>query len=282
MPVPSRPVLLRAGLALAALLAAAGCSSGPSGLSSGACAPTVEGAAVPEYADARAARQAFARADEAGEMEAVLEDVAWLRHEGDEETVLRAHRAYFEQGYTTFVVTLRTKEFTQPTAEQFLLTDSRGATLPGRPLTYAGTMGQEGERFAARFSLSFRHVITREVGWVRLKRLATGSELTWTFPWGTPPAEGPAAAAPANLLRGPATPASPAMPAPAAAPAPAAPSAALPAPAPATTPAPAGATSGGESWSAPPALSPASPAAPVTPVAPAAPGTLPGPAIRRR
>lgn len=273
----------RGALALLASVLLAGCTSSSGGVATGACAPTVEGVSPQDYPDARAAREAFTRVDTSGEMEAVLEDVAWLRHEGDEETVIRKHRAYFEQGYTTFVVTLRTKEFVQPTAEQFLLTDSRGATLPGRPLTYAGTMGQEAERFAARFSLSFRHVITRDVGWLRLKRLSTGAELVWNFPWGTPPAgRAEPLAAPPNLLRTPA-PGEPAAASPAE---PLAPARALPTP---SAPAPRGASTGGEAWSAPPPVGPspvapagAAPPVPAAPAAPVAPGALPGPAIRRR
>lgn len=266
---------MRSRALLAALLSLvlAGCSSSAKGQAYGPCVPTVAEGPASSYADAASARAAFMRVDEAGEVEAVLEDVAWLRYEGDEESVVRKHRAYFEQGYTTFVVTLRTRDFTQPTAEQFLLTDSQGTTLPGRPLTYAGTMGQEGERFAARFSLSFRHVITREVGWVRLKRLASGSEMVWTFPWGTPPPEGaPAAVAPpTNLLRRPApsepAPASPGLPAPEpvpVAPAPDVAPAATPAAAPA--PSPVRAPRAQDGWTTPP-----------PPRAP-----LPGPSVRRR
>ena len=38
-------------------------------------------------------------------------DAAWLRFEGTPDEVERNHRAYFEQGYTTFQVQIDTDDF---------------------------------------------------------------------------------------------------------------------------------------------------------------------------
>jgi len=182
----------RAPLCLFVLAAAglAGCTSAPSPYAAtGECVPTVEGAGGAPYANYDEARMAFTRSDKEGSFIATLEDVAWIKWEGDEACVVANHRAYFDQGYTTFEVTLFTKDFTQPTAETFVLTDSKGARLVGKPVSYKGSMAQENERFAARFSVSFRHAVTREVGWVKLARMADGCELEWRFPWALP-AEG--------------------------------------------------------------------------------------------
>ncbi len=208
-----RPIALLAVLAAlpVALLAASvlpGCnSSKPPYLCSGECVPTVEGAPSTGYANYEEGRAAFSRSDKEGSFIAVLEDVAWLRFEGEESAILEKHRAYFEQGYTTFEVTLLTKDFTQPTNETFVLTDSKGARLVGKPVGYQGSMGQENERFAARFQVSFRHAVTREIGWVKLVRVADGAELEWRFPWAVP-LEGAASTAvtvpterPTNLMR---------------------------------------------------------------------------------
>ena len=192
---------------LAALLAAgvlSGCSSTPPYACGGECVPTVEGATGKGYGDYQVARRAFSRSDKDGSFIAVMEDVAWLRFEGEEQAVLEKHRAYFEQGYTTFEITLLTKDFTQPTHETFVLTDSKGARLVGKPVGYQSGMGQENERFAARFQVSFRHAVTREVGWVKLTRVADGAELEWRFPWAASaaPAGATAADAPATGATG--------------------------------------------------------------------------------
>lgn len=187
---------------LAALLAAAvlsGCSSTPPYACGGECVPTVEGATGKGYGDYQVARRAFSRSDKDGSFIAVMEDVSWLRFEGEEQAVLEKHRAYFEQGYTTFGITLLTKDFTQPTHETFVLTDSKGARLVGKPVGYQSGMGQESERFAARFQVSFRHAVTREVGWVKLTRVADGAELEWRFPWAASAA--PAGATAADSVR---------------------------------------------------------------------------------
>lgn len=145
------------------------------------CQPTCSGDSGEAYADFESGHKAFTRATKDGSLTATLEDVSWLRFGGDEATLLKKHRAYFEQGYTTFEVVLRTKDFTQPTAESFVLEDSRGARLAGRPVTYQAGMGMEQEKFANRFSVSFRHAITRDLAWIRLTRTADGGTLEWIF-----------------------------------------------------------------------------------------------------
>ncbi len=180
-----RPPLLPAfaGPLTAALLGVclSGCASGPRYEPKGPCAPTCAGRTGGDYASYEAGRAAFTRATADGSFTATLEDVAWLRHEGDEESLLTKHRAYFQQGYTTFEVLLRTKDFTQPTAETFVLQDSKGTRLQGRPVTYQGAMGLEQEKYASRFSVSFRHAITADLEWLRLTRTADGGTLEWTF-----------------------------------------------------------------------------------------------------
>lgn len=175
-------------LLLAALggLCVAACQSGPSYAPKAPCAPTCAGGgSAGSYGGYEEARRAFTRATKDGAFTATLEDVAWLRFEGDEESTVKQHRAYFEQGYTTFQIVLRTKDFTQPTGESFVLQDSSGARLSGRPVTYQGAMGQEQEKYAARFSVSFRHAITSDLTWVRLTRSSDGGTLEWTFPGDT-------------------------------------------------------------------------------------------------
>lgn len=281
----SRPLLAALlGLALAA------CSSTqPAYPPTGPCKPTTQGLPSGAYGDFDTAHTAFARSSACGSFTAVLEDVAWLRFEGCEEDVLKKHRAYFEQGYTTFQVGLFTKDFTQPTNETFMLEDSNGARLSGKPVTYQGTMGQEGDRYAARFSISFRHSLTAELDWLRLTRVADGLSVEWIFREPPPPADGsapcavpvarptnmlrprtgapaPVAAAterPVNLLRTPGGPA--------AAPAAAAPSVGEPA---------WSGDNGAHSAPAAPAASFPAPAAPPPSVAPLAPGQLPPPAVR--
>lgn len=164
----------------------AACQSGPSYAPKAPCAPTCAGGSgASAYGGFEEARRAFTRSTKDSAFTATLEDVAWLRFEGDEETTVKQHRAYFEQGYTTFQIVLRTKDFTQPTGESFVLEDSSGARQSGRPVTYQGSMGQEQEKYAARFSVSFRHAITSELAWVRLTRAADGGTLEWTFPGDT-------------------------------------------------------------------------------------------------
>ena len=66
--------------------------------------------------------------------------MAWLRFEGDEQTIVGKHRAYFEQGYTTFDLASLTKDFVQPTSEVFVLTDSSGARATNEKF---GCQGEE-------------------------------------------------------------------------------------------------------------------------------------------
>jgi hypothetical protein len=169
-----------------------GCRSDePVAPASGAVTPTVADATAPwtaAYSSLDAARAAFTRTS--GTLTATLEDAAWIRLEGDPATARRRHRAYFESGYTTFDVVLLSEKFSQPTAEVFVLEDSTGARLTGRPLTYEGGMTPVGaeDRWPARFSLSFSHVLTADVAWLRLTRASDGSTVRWDFPGGVRPA----------------------------------------------------------------------------------------------
>jgi hypothetical protein len=134
------------------------------------------------FTDAIQAREAFTR--RGGSVTAVLEDASWLRFEGDPATVEASHPAYFEYGYTTFLVELRSEAFSQPTAETFMLEDSTGKRLSGRPLSYEGAQVLVDDRFFSTFSLSFQHVISADVRWIRLTRVLDGSTVEWTFPAG--------------------------------------------------------------------------------------------------
>jgi hypothetical protein len=174
----SRSVL---GILAGVFLGAAGCNAPSNKAYTGHCQPTVEGCPAGTYGSYEAARKAFGRMTPDGAFQAFLEDVAWLRYEGDEEEVVKKHRPYFDQGYTTFAITLFTKDFVQPTTETYVLEDSGGARLTARPQTYSGNMGLENERYAARFSVSFRHAITRDLEWIRLTRAADGASLEWRF-----------------------------------------------------------------------------------------------------
>src|SRR5262245_43828617 len=144
-PVAARAASSRALLAAAALavLGLGGCSSPSNKAYLGLCQPTVEGCPPGNYANYDAARKAFGRMTPDGACQAYLEDVAWLRYEGDEAEVVKNHRPYFDQGYTTFMVTLFTKDFVQPTTETYVLEDSSGARLTAKPQYYNGNMGLE-------------------------------------------------------------------------------------------------------------------------------------------
>ncbi len=163
--------------------------------------PTVSGASGATFADAASARNAFTRSNDT--MTAALEDSAWLRFEGAPDTVAARHRAYFDYGYTTFRVDLYSKTFTQPVKETYVLEDSAGARFSGSPTTWTGSGRLEGQRYVCHFDLSFPHVLTRDVKWLRLTRTADGGTLEWTF--GSPPA--PAATAPPVAPAGPVAPA---------------------------------------------------------------------------
>ena len=158
----------------------AGCQSGPPApAATGVVQPTVAGVPAPTYACAADGRRAFTRA--CGSVTAVLEDASWLMFEGDPATVEANHRGYFDYGYTTFQVELRSKEFTQPTAETFQLEDNLGRRVPGRPLSYEGAPVLVDDRYFSTFTLSFQHTLSREVAWIRLTRLADASSVEWQF-----------------------------------------------------------------------------------------------------
>jgi hypothetical protein len=181
-----RPAL---ALLLATSAALAACQQGgpPPPPPGGTVVPTVAGGAPTEsYADLEAARKAFTRS--CGSVTAVLEDASWIRLEGPTEDVVKRHRAYFEYGYTSFDVTLRSQGFTQPTQEEFLLEDSQGARLSGKPLCYEGAMKlEENQWWRNHYSLSFRHAITADVRWIRLTRVSDGSKVEWTLSDGSAP-----------------------------------------------------------------------------------------------
>jgi hypothetical protein len=149
----------------------------------GSCMPTCAGGAqAPGFNSLKVGREAFTRMSPDGVVTATLEDALWLRFEGDPATVQKAHRAYFDYGYTTFQVILRAKEFTQPTTEAFVLEDSSGARIAGKPLTYQGNLKPVGDRWQYAFNLSFDHTISKQVRWLRLTRLRDGESVEWSFP----------------------------------------------------------------------------------------------------
>jgi len=167
------PALL---LALA-LSACAGRTDLPA--ATGRVLPTVAGRTPTAFADRAAARCAFTRVG--GTVTATLEDAAWLRFEGDPQVVASQHRAYFEYGYTTFEVELRSSDFANPTAETFVLEDSAGARLTGSPVSYEGSQVLVDDRYFAAFTLSFPHVLTGDTAWIRLTRASDGSSVEWRF-----------------------------------------------------------------------------------------------------
>jgi hypothetical protein len=154
--------------------------------------PTVAGGADASYTGLEEATRAFTR--QSGTLTATLEDAAWIRLEGDSARAEERHKAYFQYGYTTFQVVLRSKEFTQGTSEEFLLEDSLGARHTGRPLRYEGAMKlEDNEWWTNRFTVSFPHVISGDVRWIRLSRVKDASTVEWTFPApGGAPAPAPA------------------------------------------------------------------------------------------
>ena len=156
-------------------------AKGPS--AKGSCVPTCAGGAqAPAFSSYQAGREAFTRMSPGGVLTATLEDAIWLRFEGDPATVQKAHRAYFDYGYTTFQVILRAKEFSQPTLEAFVLEDSTGARIAGKPLTYQGNMKTVDDRWQYAFNLSFDHTISKNVRWLRLSRMRDGESVEWSFP----------------------------------------------------------------------------------------------------
>jgi hypothetical protein len=167
-------------IALAACCLAACQGQGDGPPASGAVQPTVAGgAAAPSYASYADARRAFTRRSADEVLEATLEDAAWLRFEGTPEQVQRAHRAYFEFGYTSFHVVLRAKKFTRPTHEKFVLEDSNGARATSSPVTFQGNLTLVKDRWEYAFDLSFQHTITKDTRWVKLTRVDGGSSVRW-------------------------------------------------------------------------------------------------------
>ena len=151
----------------------------------GSCQPTCGGGPVAQFESYDKARQAFTRSSPDGVLNATLEDVAWLRFEGDPDTVERNHRAYFEYGYTTFQVMLRAREFTRPTDETFILQDGRGARIVGSPIAYKGGMQTVDDRWQFTFELSFQHALGTDCQWIKLTRMLDGESVEWRFTPGT-------------------------------------------------------------------------------------------------
>ncbi len=147
----------------------------------GAVQPTVAGRPPIAWSNAADARAAFTRQDPEGRFTAVLQDASWLRFEGTPEDVESRRRAYFVEGYTTFDVSLVTDDFTKATDETFVLEDSAGRRVVGRPMRYESELGSGREGFAASFELSFRHAITQDTRWIRVTREADGAVLEWRF-----------------------------------------------------------------------------------------------------
>jgi hypothetical protein len=165
-------------LVLGSVLSA--CQGGREGpLPGGSVAPTVAGTVPSCFANGQEAMVAFTR--RAGSLTATLEDAAWLRFTGSPEEVEQRHRAYFDYGYTTFQVELRSEDFVQPTRETFLLEDSRGQRVSGCPLEFTTSPTLVDNRYFSAFALSFQHVITADLCWLRLTRTRDGSTVEWTF-----------------------------------------------------------------------------------------------------
>ena len=162
------PRLLVLVLLLVALTVPA-CQSGRSGPPpTGWVQPTVAGRTPSVYAGLQQGREAFTRRSDS--MTAVLEDASWLSSRGRRPASRPNHRAYFEYGYTTFQVELRSREFTRPTQETFVLEDSTGLRAPGTPVSFKGAPQLVDDRYFSTFTLAFRHVISAELQWVRLTR----------------------------------------------------------------------------------------------------------------
>jgi hypothetical protein len=157
-------------IALLALSACAACS-GPSYEPRAATAPTVAGSTPAPYADFQAAKAAFARTD--GPLTAVLEDAAWIRLEPDPAQA-EARHADYAAGLTAFEVTLETDGFVRPTDETYVLTDSTGRSVSSKPTSYRGGASPSGRRQVATFTISFPHVLTKDLEWIRLTRQGAG------------------------------------------------------------------------------------------------------------
>ena len=169
---------------LVACLALGACQSrvqGPG--ATGAVAPTVAGRDVAAFDGAAAARDAFTRRTEDESFTATLEDAAWLRYQGPPAEIEKKHRAYFEEGYTTFQVNLLTDRFTQPSKETFVLEDSSGRRITSTPITYKSALGGMSGAYSFNylFSVSFQHSISAQTEWIRLTRQADNQSLEWSF-----------------------------------------------------------------------------------------------------
>ena len=169
---------------LTVLLTLTGCQSGPRGPQpTGWVQPTVAGRTPMSFPGLQEGQAAFTRKSDS--MTALLEDSSWLRFEGEPDCVQMNHRAYFEYGYTTFQVELRSREFTRPTNECFILEDSAGGRVQGTPVSFEGAPILVDDRYFSSFVLAFRHVITADLEWIRLTRPADGTWVEWNF--GEPP-----------------------------------------------------------------------------------------------
>lgn len=171
---------MRRLLTLLCLLVLIGCTSGRRGPpQEGFVQPTVAGMEPMTFESLEAGRMAFTRVG--GSLTAVLEDSAWLMFEGEPRIVEQNHRAYFEYGYTAFVIELRSETYTNPTTETFVLEDNLGRRIPGSPICFQGAPQLVDDRYYSSFALAFQHMITREVEWIRLTRPADGSFVLWNF-----------------------------------------------------------------------------------------------------
>lgn len=177
--IPRFPASLSASLCV--LMALAGCSRGTTYKPMGSSSPTVSGASGVAYENLEAARAAFSRSD--GPLTAVLEDSAWIRFEGDAETVQQKHPDYF-RGFTVFDVSLSTQHFVRPTDETYLLEDSTGASVSSKPEVYSGDIAKGfGPKHMAQFTVVFPHAMGPDVRWLRLTRQgAEGGSVRWDFP----------------------------------------------------------------------------------------------------
>jgi hypothetical protein len=170
---------MRVLLSIAALAVGLSACSGPRYPSEGTVAPTVSGAPSASFDDLARAKAAFSRTN--GPLTATLEDAAWIRLEPDPEQAEERHPDY-AAGLTTFEVLLQTEGFVRPTEELYVLTDSLGQSLTSKPTRYRGSTEMGGRPQVAAFSLSFRHVVTKDVKWLRLTRQgAGGGTVQWDF-----------------------------------------------------------------------------------------------------
>ena len=175
--------MIRTALFLMALtLVVTACNQNNQFGTSGDCCPTVAGkdGGGKQYGSYQEARDVFTRQSKDGVLTATLKDASWLKYEGPAEEVMKRHRDYFEFIYTSFVVTLRVKDFTNPKAETFVLEDSTGGRVAGRPVTYEASMIPVDDRHQFTFNLAFQHQMTSDMQWVRLTRMLDGESVEWS------------------------------------------------------------------------------------------------------